>query len=75
MTRASTQPVLSLSKGSARTAKRWLRRGPMEMLACIVITIGIVMMLQPFVMSLFTWSFLTTLFGTLMFMVVSKLPE
>jgi len=45
------------------------------MLACIVITLGIVMMLQPFVMVLYTHSFLTTLFGTVMFMVVSKFPE
>ena len=53
----------------------WLRRGRMEMLACIVITLGLLMMLQPLVMVLFTWSFLTTLFGTVMFMVVSKFPE
>ena len=57
---------------------RWpkhLRRGPMELLACIVITVGIVMMLQPFAMTLYTWSFATTLFGTVMFMVVSKFPN
>jgi len=54
---------------------RWLRRGPMEMAACGVITLGIVMMLQPFAMVLYTYSFLTTLGGTVMFMVVSKFPE
>ena len=53
---------------------RWLRRGPMELLACIVIGLGIFMMLQPFALVLFTWSFLTTLVGTLMFTVVSKFP-
>ena len=58
-----------------KTWPKWLRRGRMEMLACIVITLGIVMMLQPFVMVLYTHSFLTTLFGTVMFMVVSKFPE
>ena len=67
------------SSGAAQRAARvwpnWLRRSRMEMLACIVITLGIVMMLQPFVMVLFTHSFLTTLFGTVMFMVVSKFPE
>ena len=47
----------------------------MEMAACIVIALGLVMMLQPFAMVLFTWSFVTTLFGTVMFMVVSKFPE
>ena len=53
----------------------WLRRGRMEMAACIVIALGLLMMLQPLAMSLFTWSFVTTLFGTVMFMVVSKFPE
>ena len=52
-----------------------LRRGPMELLACCVIALGIFMMLQPFAMVLYTWSFVTTLFGTVMFMVVSKFPD
>ena len=60
---------------SARRWPKWLRRGPMEIAACIVITLGLVMMLQPLAMALFTWSFVTTLFGTVMFMVVSKFPE
>jgi hypothetical protein len=57
---------------------RWpklLRRGPMEMAACVIIAVGILMMLQPVAMLLFTWSFVTTLFGTLMFVVVSKFPD
>jgi hypothetical protein len=62
----------------APVERRWpraLRRRPMEMLACIVITMGLVMMLQPFAMALFTWSFATTLFGTALFMVVTKFPD
>ena len=54
---------------------RWLRRGPMEMAACIVITAGIVMMLQPFALVLYTYSFVTTLAGVLMFTIVSKFPR
>jgi hypothetical protein len=63
---------------TSKQAPRWpklLRRKPMEMLACVFITLGIVMMLQPLALVLFTWSFVTTLFGTLMFMVVSKFPD
>lgn len=52
-----------------------LRRSPMEMLACCVIASGIFMMLQPFALALYTWSFVTTLLGTVMFMVVSKFPD
>jgi hypothetical protein len=40
-----------------------LRRGPMELVACIVIALGIVMMLQPLALVLYTWSFVTTLLG------------
>ncbi len=47
----------------------------MEKLACVVIAAGIFMMLQPLAMVLFTWSFVTTLVGTVMFMVVSKFPD
>ena len=54
---------------------RWARRGRMEMAACIVIALGIFMMLQPFALVLYTWSFVTTLAGVLMFTVVSKFPE
>jgi len=54
--------------------KRWFRRGPMEMVATIVIAAGVLMLLQPFYLALYTWSFLTTLAGTLLFTVASKLP-
>ena len=47
----------------------------MEALACCVIALGIVTLLQPFALVLFTYSFVVMLFGTLMFMVVSKFPE
>jgi hypothetical protein len=31
--------------------------------------------LQPLALVLYTWSFVTTLLGTVMFMVVSKFPD
>jgi len=54
---------------------RWLRRGPMEIVATTLIATGVFMLLQPFSLTLYTWSFLTTLAGTASFMVVSKFPE
>jgi hypothetical protein len=53
---------------------RWLRRGPLELVASGVIALGILMMLQPFALVLFTWSFVTTLAGVAMFTIVSKFP-
>ena len=54
---------------------RWLRRGPAEMAATLVIAAGVFMLLQPFWLALYTWSFVTTLAGTALFMVVSKFPD
>jgi hypothetical protein len=51
------------------------RRGPMETLAIVLIAAGFVMLFQPFVLALYTYSFITMLVGTLMFIVVSKFPE
>jgi hypothetical protein len=51
------------------------RRAPWEMVASIMIAIGVVMMMQPAVLSLFTYSFIVTLVGTIMFIVVSHFPE
>lgn len=52
-----------------------LRRGPWEMVATILIALGVFMLMQPFVMWGFTYSFITTLIGTVMFIIVSHFPE
>ena len=52
-----------------------LRRGPWENLATIVIALGVLMLLQPLSLTLYTYSFATMLLGTLMFVIVSKFPE
>ncbi len=70
-----TTPAAPFDAPDGRRWPHWARRARMEMLACIVIATGLVMMLQPFAMALYTWSFTTTLFGTVMFIVVSKFPD
>ncbi|WP_170488331.1 MULTISPECIES: hypothetical protein [unclassified Ruegeria] len=52
-----------------------LRRGPWEMVASILIALGVIMLMQPFVLALFTYSFIVTLIGTVMFIIVSHFPE
>jgi hypothetical protein len=47
----------------------------MEIVACLLIGLGVLMLLQPFLLELYTHSFIVTLFGTAMFMVVSKFPD
>jgi len=52
-----------------------LRRGPWEMLASILIPIGVVMLMQPYVLWAFSHSFTVTLAGTVLFLIVSHFPE
>jgi hypothetical protein len=70
----ASAPAARTETAPARRWPRWLRRGPMELAACAVITLGVVMLLQPLALVLYTWSFVTMLAGTVMFMVVSKFP-
>ena len=51
------------------------RRGAWEMLASILIAVGVLMLMQPFVLWAFTYSFIVTLVGTVMFIIVSHFPE
>lgn len=51
------------------------RRGAWELLASALIAIGVVMLMQPFNMTLYTYSFIVTLTGTVMFIIVSHFPD
>lgn len=52
-----------------------LRRGPWEIVASVLIAIGVFMLMQPFVLWAYTYSFIVTLVGTFMFIIVSHFPE
>jgi len=52
-----------------------LRRGPWEIVATILIALGVFMLMQSFVMWAFTYSFFVTLLGTVMFIIVSHFRE
>jgi uncharacterized membrane protein YjjP (DUF1212 family) len=52
-----------------------LRRGPWEIVATILIALGVFMLMQSFVLWAFTYSFFVTLLGTVMFIIVSHFPE
>jgi hypothetical protein len=55
--------------------RRLFRRGPWENLATAMIAAGVVMLMQPFSLAIYGWSFATTLTGVLMFVVVSKFTD
>ncbi|QEW18011.1 hypothetical protein LA6_000168 [Marinibacterium anthonyi] len=52
-----------------------LRRGPWEMLASVLIAVGVIMLMQPVSLTLYSYSFVVTLTGTVMFIIVSHFPE
>jgi hypothetical protein len=54
---------------------RWLRRGPWERATAALIGLGLVMLMQPFSMTLYTYSFAVLLAGVLGYSIAGKLPE
>jgi len=56
-------------------ARRIFRRAPWEAASTVVIVAGIVMLVQPFALGLYTYSFLVILAGSVAFVVTSHFPE
>ena len=55
--------------------RRLFRRGPWENIATGIIALGVVMLCQPFLLVLYTYSFVTILAGTSMFSIVTKFKD
>jgi len=63
---------------TARYASRWplwLRRSPCEAVAMALIGLGVLMLMQPLSLDLYSYSFVTILAGTLGFVIVSHFPD
>jgi hypothetical protein len=54
---------------------RIFRRGPWENAATVLIALGVFMLMQPFSLWLYGWSFAAILTGTVGFVIVSHFPE
>lgn len=55
--------------------KRISPRGVAENLATALIGCGVIMLMQPVSLTLYSWSFAVTLAGTALFIIGSKFPE
>ena len=63
-------------RGTGRNGtRRILRRAPWETASTVVIVAGILMLVQPFALGLYTYSFLVILAGSVAFVVTSHFPE
>ena len=61
--------------GNQSGFKRWLRRGPWENAATVLIALGVFMLMQSFSLFLFGQSLTVILIGTIGFVIVSHFPE
>jgi hypothetical protein len=66
---------LSSAKQSGNGRRGLWRRGPWENASTAVIGAGILMLMQPFMLELYTYSFVVILAGTAGFMITSHFPE
>ena len=66
-----------MSRDRTRTGgvARFFRRGPWENGATVAIALGVFMLMQPFSLTLFGYSFAVILAGTVGFVIVSHFPE
>ena len=71
----SQSPRHALQQEPRTTWPWWLRRGILENVATALIAAGVLTLLQPFSLTLYGYSFITTLIGAAMFTFVTKLPE
>jgi hypothetical protein len=72
MSADDTAPATATRRAGLRS---FFRRGPWETVAIALIVAGVVMLMQPFSLTLYGYSFATVLLGTVMFIVVSKFPR
>ena len=66
---------MSESGNQSAGLARFFRRGPWENAATVAIAAGVFMLMQPFSLDLFGYSFAVILAGTVGFVVVSHFPE
>jgi hypothetical protein len=61
--------------GARAPERRIFRRGVWENASATVIGLGIGMLMQPFALEVYTWSFAVILVGTVGFLITSHFPE
>ena len=64
-----------MSVNTTSSLRRYFRRNFWEWIATVIILFGVVMLMQPFLLVLYTYSFVVILTGTVLFIIVSHFPE
>ncbi|SDR56263.1 hypothetical protein SAMN05444161_6154 [Rhizobiales bacterium GAS191] len=63
------------SKARTSLRRRFFRRGPWENVATGIIGLGVIMLCQPFLIALYSYSFVTILTGTVLYTIVTKFRD
>jgi len=64
-----------MPESTTSSLRRYFRRNFWEWIATVIILLGVVMLMQPFLLVLYTYSFVVILTGTVLFIIVSHFPE
>mgnify|MGYP006204371725 FL=1 len=64
-----------MSENTTSSLRRYVRRNFWEWIATVIILLGVVMLMQPFLLVLYTYSFVVILTGTVLFIIVSHFPD
>ena len=64
-----------MSENITSSLRRYVRRNFWEWIATVIILLGVVMLMQPFLLVLYTYSFVVILTGTVLFVIVSHFPD
>ena len=64
-----------MSENTTSSLRRYVRRNFWEWIATVIILLGVLMLMQPFLLVLYTYSFVVILTGTVLFIIVSHFPD
>ena len=64
-----------MSENTTMSLRRYFCRNFWEWIATVIILLGVVMLMQPFLLVLYTYSFVVILTGTVLFIIVSHFPD
>ena len=64
-----------MSANQPKRARRWLRRAPWEIATTVLIAAGLLMLMQPFALVVFSYGFAVLLAGVVGYSIAGKLPK
>ena len=64
-----------MSTDQPKPTRRWLRRAPWEIATTVLIAVGLLMLMQPFALVIFSHGFAVLLAGVVGYSIAGKLPK